>query len=136
MPPEMPEFPSQFSSISTRNDGATLGVRWHLEINAITSATLSSTGRGLLRRTLGIPVPSWPQTPSLQLLLFFSLTHRDISSYTSVPSSCQPFTLQLGSQADPSRASSSSFSSSCKLLRMTREWSRETACERLTVRNQ
>lgn len=133
MPLEMPEFPSQFSSINTSNDEATLGVRWHLEINAITSATPSYTGRGLLRRALGIPVPSWPQTPSRQLLLFLSLTHRDISSNTTVPSSCQPLTLQLRSQADPSRASSSS---SCKLLRMTREWSRETACERLTVRNQ
>lgn len=67
MPLEMPEFPSQFSSISACNDGATLGVRWHSEINAITSASPSSTGRGLLRRTLGIPVPLWPQTPSLQL---------------------------------------------------------------------
>lgn len=134
MPLEMPEFPSQFSSINTRNDGATLGVRWHLEINAITSATPSSTGRGLLRRALGIPVPLWPQTPSLQPLLFFSLTHRDIFSFTSVQSSCQPLTLQLGSQADPSHASSSS-SSSCKLLRMTTEWSKETVCERLTVRN-
>lgn len=49
------------------NDGATLGVRWHLEINAITSATPGPTGWGPFSVALGPSIPSWHQTSSHQL---------------------------------------------------------------------
>lgn len=86
-----PNSPHSSAELALFNDRATLGVIWHLEINAITSATPSPIGRGLFWLAPTLP-GSRLKVPLISHILLIPdhLHSLFICLWPSIPSSSPP----------------------------------------------